>query len=198
MAHFWRTRRQKWAVLLFEHCRLAAFHLSHYLRPMRIFAGLLITFAAFSFALGITLPLLQMERLFFLTDRPSLITIVGQLFSSSDYLLAILVGGVSIIFPGIKMLSLSAMLAAKDLDHATADRASNWLGLLSKWSMLDVLLVAITIFAAKTSGLATAITQPGLWFFAASTIASAFAASIVKKQLSADAKIPPSTLEGGI
>jgi len=41
---------------------------------------------------------------------------------------------------------------------------------LAKWSMLDVLLVAIAIFAAKTSGLASAVSQPGLWFFAISTI----------------------------
>lgn len=41
---------------------------------------------------------------------------------------------------------------------------------LSKWSMMDVLLVAIVIFAAKTSGLAEAFTQPGLWFYAASSM----------------------------
>ena len=41
--------------------------------------------------------------------------------------------------------------------------------------MLDVLLVALVIFAAKTSGLAAAITQPGLWFFAASTVLAAVA-----------------------
>ena len=43
---------------------------------------------------------------------------------------------------------------------------SGWLRALSNWSMLDVVLVALVIFAAKTSGLATAFTQPGLWFFA--------------------------------
>lgn len=159
---------------------------------MRILAGLLITIAAFCFALGITLPLLQLKRLFFLTDTPSLVAIVGGLFSSSDYLLAIVVGGVSIIFPAVKMLSLSAMLSAKNLDERTAHKASSWLGLLSKWSMLDVLLVAVTIFAAKTSGLATAISQPGLWFFACSTLFSAMAASLVKKELAQNAKTPPS------
>jgi paraquat-inducible protein A len=36
--------------------------------------------------------------------------------------------------------------------------------------MMDVLLVAIVVFAAKTSGLANAFSQPGLWFFALSAI----------------------------
>ena len=44
---------------------------------------------------------------------------------------------------------------------------------LTKWSMMDVLLVAIVIFATKTSGLAQAFTQPGLWFYAGSSLAVA-------------------------
>ncbi|MEO0329087.1 MAG: paraquat-inducible protein A, partial [Pseudomonadota bacterium] len=52
---------------------------------------------------------------------------------------------------------------------------------LAKWSMLDVLLVALAIFAAKTSGLANAITQPGLWFFALSAITVALATAGIKR-----------------
>ncbi|MGO7917473.1 paraquat-inducible protein A, partial [Rhizobium ruizarguesonis] len=43
---------------------------------------------------------------------------------------------------------------------------------LSKWSMMDVLLVAIVIAAAKTTGLADAFTQPVLWCYAASSMIS--------------------------
>lgn len=32
------------------------------------------------------------------------------------------------------------------------------------------MLVAIVIFAAKTSGMAEAFTQPGLWFYAGSAV----------------------------
>ena len=35
---------------------------------------------------------------------------------------------------------------------------------------LTVLLVAIIIFATKTTGLAQAFTQPGLWFYAGSSL----------------------------
>jgi paraquat-inducible protein A len=38
--------------------------------------------------------------------------------------------------------------------------------------MMDVLLVAIVVAAAKTTGLADAFTQPGLWCYATSTIIS--------------------------
>ena len=52
------------------------------------------------------------------------------------------------------------------------------LSMVSKWSMLDVMLVALVLFAAKTSGLAAAAILPGLWFYAAATLSTAFAASL--------------------
>lgn len=52
---------------------------------------------------------------------------------------------------------------------------------LANWSMLDVVLVAIVIFAAKTSGLATAITQSGLWFFTASVVLTALASALAAR-----------------
>jgi len=47
--------------------------------------------------------------------------------------------------------------------------------------MMDVLLVAIAIFAAKSSGLANAFTQPGLWFFALSTVSITLASIGLKR-----------------
>ena len=52
--------------------------------------------------------------------------------------------------------------------------------------MMDVLLVALVIFAAKTSGLANAFAQPGLWFYATSAIAGAIAAGLLKRQQNLD------------
>ena len=47
--------------------------------------------------------------------------------------------------------------------------------------MADVLVVALVIFAAKTSGLADAATQAGIWFYAAATLLSAVAAFILTR-----------------
>ena len=55
------------------------------------------------------------------------------------------------------------------------------LPLLSRWSMMDVMLVAVVIVAAKTSGLASAFTQPGLWFYAASAIAAGLLQGLIAK-----------------
>ena len=53
---------------------------------------------------------------------------------------------------------------------------------LSNWSMLDVVLVALVIFAARTSRLATAFAQPGLWFFAGSALLTATASTLLKQR----------------
>ena len=48
--------------------------------------------------------------------------------------------------------------------------------------MMDVILVAIIVFAAKTSGLASAFTLPGLWFYAASVVLTVAAAALLKAE----------------
>ncbi len=150
---------------------------------MRALPAILNIIAAFCLALGISQPLIQLERLFILKQRPSLLDMTTGLWQEGDLLLAAIIAIVSIIFPAAKIIALQLVLADQ-----LAGTASGWhrfamraLPLLSKWSMLDVMLVAIAIFAAKTSGLATAITLPGLWFFATSTIASAIAAQLVAR-----------------
>lgn len=91
----------------------------------------------------------------------------------------ILVALFSIAFP-IAKLAVLHILAFAQRNECSAG-VPPWLSVLGKWSMLDVLLVALVIFAAKTSGIAAALTQPGLWFFAASTLLSTIAATRLRK-----------------
>lgn len=155
---------------------------SVYGTAMRLTGALLIIFAAFTLALGISQPLLVMERLFFLEDTPSLIDIVAGLANTGDWLLAAIVAIVSILFPMAKLVFIQRLLVQPHADAAEDDRWHRWLGFMSKWSMMDVVLVALAIFAAKTSGLATALSQAGLWFYAASAISGAIASNLLSRQ----------------
>lgn len=47
---------------------------------MRFFLALLLPLSTFSFALGLTQPLMRFERLYFLEDRPTLIEMVQGLW----------------------------------------------------------------------------------------------------------------------
>lgn len=132
--------------------------------------ALLLVGASFAFALGITLPLMRFESFYLFSTDASLVEVILSLWSGGDGLLALLVGLVSIVFPLGKLLLVAAEQVAKEgaVREGVLDRL---VPVLSKWSMMDVLLVAIVIFATKTSGLAQAFTQPGLWFYAGSSLA---------------------------
>ncbi len=51
-----------------------------------------------------------------------------------------------------------------------------WLG---KWSMLDVLVLALLVFYAKSTQFADAVALPGIYFFAGSVILTMIAYSLV-------------------
>ena len=132
--------------------------------------AVLLVLAPMLFALGVVLPLVRFEKLYFFVDTPSLVAIVVALWRDGNAGLALLVGLLSIVFPAIKLVGLAAEAFAVSGSAARGGLLHALVPFLSKWSMMDVLLVAIVIFAAKTSGLAEAFTQPGLWFYAASSV----------------------------
>lgn len=143
---------------------------------MRPLLAILSLAATFAFALGVTLPLMEVKRLYFLTDRPSLIDVVRGLWTQREYLLAGIIALFLLVFPAVKLLAMQ--LAALG---AAPGRADAWLKLVARWSMLDVLLVALVIFAARTSGLATALGLPGLWFFTAAVLLTAGASAVARR-----------------
>lgn len=148
---------------------------------MRILASLLTVASAFMLALGISQPLMRFDKLFILEETPSLIGIIATLYSDGDAVLAVVVALVSIAFPITKIMLIASILASPTPNGAPPPRWKAWLGALSKWSMMDVVLVALAIFAAKTSGLAQAVSQPGLWFYAASALFGAIASTMSNK-----------------
>lgn len=118
---------------------------------MRFFLALLLPVSTFSFALGLTQPLMRFERLYFLEDRPTLIEMVTSLYHEGDAVLAAIVALFSIGFPALKILLIHVAVLS-----GAKTRSLALLSMVSKWSMLDVMLVALVLFAAKTSGLAAA------------------------------------------
>lgn len=130
----------------------------------------LLVFSALFLALGLVLPLVRFEKLYFFNETPSLIDIVVSLWGQGSGGLAVLVGLFSIVFPVIKLFGIALEATAPAQPGGEANWVARLLPILGKWSMMDVMLVALVIVAAKTSGMASAFTQPGLWFYAASAI----------------------------
>ena len=142
-----------------------------------------------AFGLGITLPLVHFEKFYFFSENPSLLELIATLWIEGEAWIAALVALFSVIFPLIKMWIV--FYAAVSL---RAGALPGWLSYLSKWSMMDVLLVALVIFGAKTSGLATAIAQPGIWFYALAALLSVLAAELIGRNRAA---VPPGDQDAG-
>ncbi|MBB2696533.1 UNVERIFIED_ORG: paraquat-inducible protein A [Rhizobium esperanzae] len=142
-----------------------------WMKALPMIRPVLLVAAPFLLALGLLLPLVHFETLYFFDRTSSLVDIVVSLWQGGDGPLAAIVALVSIVLPILKMVGIAAEAtgagggAGSFFYHRVVPH-------LSKWSMMDVLLVAIVIAAAKTRGLANAFTQPGLWCYAASSMIS--------------------------
>lgn len=131
----------------------------------------LLVLAGLGLALGVVLPLMRFESLYVFSRDASLVEIVASLWVDGDLALAVLVALVSIVFPTLKLVIVTAEhLAGAVPGQARGNLLARSMPLVSRWSMMDVLLVAIVIFAAKAGRLAEAFTQPGLWFYAGSSV----------------------------
>ncbi|MCV9966359.1 paraquat-inducible protein A [Pararhizobium sp. BT-229] len=137
---------------------------------MRLITPLFLVLSAFFLALGLVLPLVRFEKLVFFDETPSLLGIVSSLWGEGNQMLAIIVALFSIVFPFAKLIAVAFEATVPADDKAAKGMVSRLLPILGKWSMMDVMLVALVIFAAKTSGMAEAFTQPGLWFYAGSAV----------------------------
>ncbi|MCL6707293.1 paraquat-inducible protein A [Pseudomonas sp. R2.Fl] len=142
----------------------------------------LLTAAPFCLALGLTLPLLRFETFYFVSRTPSLTEIVASLWQGGDMALALVVGLFSIVLPMLKLFALTAEALAPPVRAAGEGLLRRLLPHLARWSMMDVMLVAVVIFAAKSSGLASAFTQPGLWFYAVSAILAGILPAVLRRR----------------
>ena len=150
------------------------------MNPVPVAIALLLLVASFCLALGLVLPIIHIQKLYFFNQTPSLIELVWGLWNDGAWAIAIAVALFSIIFPFAK-LTITFLTALAPATVARHSPLARWSSVLSKWSMMDVLLLALVIFAAKSSGLANATAQPGIWFYATSAISGFAAARLIKK-----------------
>ena len=143
-------------------------------KPVSAFRNFVLSFliiiATVFFALGIILPVIQFTTIYVWTDKHSIATIIYALFENQEYFLCAVVFAVSIFFPFLKLLYLLTLVTSPDLSgefRAKSIATMEWLG---RYSMTDVMVLALMIFYVNSSGYTTASVLPGVYFFAASAI----------------------------
>lgn len=119
------------------------------------------------------------RKALFFSSTPSLIEITTSLWTHGDVPIAIITALFPLVFPLAKLAVLH--VAAFPATSGVVALPS-WFKVIARWSILDVLVVALVIFAAKTSGLASAAAKPGLWFFTLSVALTALASASVARR----------------
>ena len=146
--------------------------------------SLTIMAATVCLVLGVTMPIIKLDQLYIFTDQHSLVSIVSALYQDDELFLSGIIVIFSVFIPVLKLVYLLAAATIPEddeLGRATILKRMEWLG---KWSMLDVLILALMIFYAKSSGIADAASQPGIYLFSASVVLTMLAYGWVKGQAS--------------
>lgn len=144
--------------------------------PGRIDILVLIIVSAALLFIGLNLPVLTVRKLWE-KNTFSVISGIINLWKGKYYVLSFIIFFFSVIFPVVKLVTLSVIWFVR-----LSDRYRKWLlnglGLLGKWSMLDVFVTAIIIVSIKLGALASAKAEVGIYYFAISILLAMLATNL--------------------
>jgi len=135
-----------------------------------IVVNLLLLLALGLLIAGLRLPLMTLEKFYFFSNTVSLYSALMQLRAAGEWGLFALIGLFSVVFPVIKLALLALVWNVEAQSSATHRRHLRWLAEYSKWSMLDVFVVALLVVSLKLGALAQAHVREGLYYFAVSVV----------------------------
>lgn len=135
----------------------------------------LIILATVFFALGVILPVIRFTTVYVWSREHSIATIIWALFENEEYFLTVVLFLFSILFPFLKLFYLLTLLTSPDIPAEFRTRSISTMEWLGRYSMTDVMVLALLIFYVNSSGYTEADVLPGVYFFAASAIMTMFA-----------------------
>jgi len=130
---------------------------------------------------GIFAPVMTFQKLVFFKETYSIFSGLTSLFSSSEYFLFLILLTFSVLFPTVKILMLV------HLHHSNSwspEQKARWLHILSsfsKWSMLEVYVVAMLVVILRLGILGKVMVRWGLYLFAASVLFSTSISLLMQK-----------------
>ncbi len=130
----------------------------------------LIIVATVFFALGIILPTIRFTTVYVWTNQHSILTIMYALFETDEIFLCAVLFAVSIFFPFMKLFYLLTLITSHDIEPEFRRKSIATMEWLGRYSMTDVMVLALMIFYVNSSGYTEATVLPGVYFFAASAL----------------------------
>ncbi len=143
--------------------------------------GWLILVAGILLVLGWTLPIMTVEKLWFLSERVSILQGALELWRHGDLFLCAVIVIFSVIFPLLKLGLALYLWYHADAGGALLGRALGWIEQLGRWSMLDVFVVALLVVAIQASLISDVAMHAGIYVFAAAVVVSILAVQRMTK-----------------
>lgn len=122
--------------------------------------------------IGFSSPMFTFSHFYFFNDTFSLAKGVFHLAQQGEYILFILLFTFSLLMPVIKMLMLFYTINASTIFNHIQQQRLDKLATMSKWSMLDVYVIAILAVTIKLGMVATVHIHFGMIAFALSVVFS--------------------------
>ena len=135
----------------------------------------LLAAALVAYGVGISMPILTLERFVFARHSYSILGGLAELWRTGHWPLLLVIGAFSLVLPLAKILLLAGVWLAPAGARASPLR---WLEGLGRWAMLDVFVVAVLVASVQLGVLAEVELRGGLYAFAACVLLSMVAARI--------------------
>lgn len=135
-----------------------------------IIINLLLLAALASLIIGVSAPLLTLEKMYFFENTVSLFSTITELFHQKEWFLFVVIGVFSLCVPIIKITSLVLILNVDYAKDSFLDKTLHIIETIGKWSMLDVFVVALLLVSVKLGVLAKVDIHYGLYAFASSVL----------------------------
>jgi paraquat-inducible protein A len=137
--------------------------------------GLLLLAALPLFIAGLVMPAISFTSFALITRTYSLLDGVFAFYASGKYALFVVVFVFSVILPALKILAGLWAWAAGARSRAVLGKVIRAFAAISKWSMLDVFIVAVMVLALEGSLFTTSDIKVGIVLFAAAVVLSTLA-----------------------
>jgi paraquat-inducible protein A len=148
--------------------------------PGRLVVPGLIAVSLSALVASYLLPFMEISKFVFWSDDYSLFSSVFGMWEEEFYLLAVVIFAFSIVFPILKLLALLLIWYRRFTPQRRA-RLLGVLGVLGKWSMLDVFAVALIVVFTQSKSLLGAEPRIGIYVFAAAILLSMIANLVVER-----------------
>lgn len=132
---------------------------------------------------GLTLPILEVSNLWIFHGAYSIADGIQVLVQQGDLFIAAVVALFSVVMPTVKIVGLLALWWRARQGKHLSSRLPAILEAIGRWSMLDVFVVALIVFAAKVSMLADANVAPAVIPFVISIVLTLYCSRAMKAKL---------------